>query len=355
MSSRAPGDRPQPVTTTTWADAVAVATAPDAFSNAVSRFRQVPNGLDGPAHAEARRLLDPFFSVAELAPLQPRFARIAAELVTGLSDGPFDAVADLGRPFAVRAQSAWLGWDSDIEPALLDWMDAHRAAFRSADDAAHAAVAADFDAIIRDQIARRRARPRDDVTSRLMTLLWDDGTPVADDDVVSVLRNWTGGDLSSIALCIGVLVHWLATHPGGAHALRTAGDGAVDHAIDEILRLDDPFVSSRRSAAVDATVGGCPVPAGERVVIDWRAANRDPAVFADRFAPEEHAEANLVYGVGPHVCPGRGLATGELRVILRALLAAGTIALDPTAEPVREQAPLAGWHTLPVRFDRGDT
>lgn len=334
------------------AEVLDVATAPEVFSSAVSRFLQVPNGLDGDAHAAARALFDPFFGPARMADLEPTVRHIADDLVAALDPGvPFDAVQELGARFAVRAQSAWLGWPSELEPELLDWVEANNAASRSGDLDRTAAVAARFNAIIHSLIEPRRAagdNAPDDVTTELVRLLDAEGRPLSDDVLVSVLRNWTGGDLGSIALCVGVVVHWLATHPEHQDQLRASTDADLVAAIDEILRMDDPFVSNRRLATAQAEVGGQVVAPGERLVLNWTAANRDPAVFGDpdEFDPAGHAAANLVYGVGPHVCPGRPLATLELRVIVRALLESGSLELDPEGHPEREQPPVGGFHRL---------
>lgn len=251
----------------------------------------------------------------------------------------------------MRAQSAWLGWRPELEQTLLDWVAENRAASRSRDVERMRAVAEHFDEIVASLVAERHAAPRDDVTTQLMTAPTADGRPLSDAELVSVLRNWTGGDLSSLALCAGIVVHWLAMHPRRAAGLRAASDSELDHAIDEILRADDPFVSNRRVATRDADIEGCHVSAGDIVVLDWRAANRDPAAFErpEAFDPHAHAAGNIVYGTGPHVCPGRGLSTLELRVLVRELLAAGTLELDVRRPATREEAPVAGYRTVPVR------
>ena len=99
------------------------------------------------------------------------------------------------------------------------------------------------------------------------------------------------------------------------------------------------------------TLAGVEVPAGARGKLHWTSANRDEAVIGDPddFDPEGHAAANLVYGVGRHACPGRLLATLELRIALRALLAAtASISLDPERPAEREVAPVGGWASVPV-------
>lgn len=334
------------------AEVVRLAHDPEAFSSAVSRHLQVPNGLDGAAHAEMRRLLDPFMDADAVAGLLPTLEELATELVTALvaAGAPFGAVADLGARYAVRAQSAWLGWLPEWEEPLLEWVAENRVASRTGHPRATAEVAHRFDAIIRELLRRRREHPRNDVTTRLTALRREDGTALRDEELVSILRNVTGGDLGSLALCTGVVVHWLAVHPERQDGMAAASDHDLDAAIDEILRLDDPFVSNRRRATRDTSVAGCPVHAGQTIVLDWRAANRDQEIFADRFDPTAHAAANLVYGTGAHVCPGRLLATTELRVLTRAVLAAGRIEL--AGEPEREEDPVAGFRAVPVRLVR---
>ncbi|WIY82075.1 cytochrome P450 [Propionimicrobium sp. PCR01-08-3] len=336
-----------------YADVAAIAKADDRFSSAVSRFLQVPNGLDGAEHARMRQIIDPFFSAERMAALEPVISEVARELVGRLDRGTvFNAVTEFGARFAVRAQSRWLGWPHESEHALLAWMAENHEATRSGELARTAAVAQRFDEIIMGIVEPRLsgARPRTgDVTDELIDVLRDE--PDFKPTLVSVLRNWTGGDLGSIALCVGVIVHWLATHPEHIGAFRGLPDEQLDRAIDEILRIDDPFVSNRRVAAVDTEVDAMLIHAGERVIVNWTGANRDPAVFGDpdRFDPQHNAEHNLVYGTGVHVCPGRPLATLELRVAIRALLnGVSQIRLSDDIPAERAQPPIGGFTVVPV-------
>ena len=338
-------------------DLVAAAARDDAtFSSSVSRHVQVPNGLDGDEHTAFRAVLDPFLSADALAPFVPVFEAVAAELAASAPRGAtLDAVTGIGALFAVRGQSAWLGWPAGLEERLVGWVAENHAATRSGDRLWTQDVAEAFDELILSVLEPRRAAAAGtgpgDVTVQLMRSRVH-GRPITDDEIVSVLRNWTGGDLGSIALCVGVLVHHLASHPALQDRVRAGVcDAEFDAVIDEILRVDDPFVSNRRVTTCPVSVAGVEIPAGARVKLHWTSANRDAAVFGDpdAFDPVGNAEANLVYGLGRHVCPGRLLATLELRIALRALLAATTsISLDPDCPAEREVAPVGGWASVPV-------
>ena len=140
------------------AEVEAAASDPERFSSAVSAHLQVPNGLDGDEHAEARRVLDRYLTSEAIAPFEARFREIARDLVASLP-AETDAVRDLGAVFAVRAQSAWLGWPAALEPRLLDWMQDNHAATRSGERARMARVADDFDDLIREVLEPKPPEP----------------------------------------------------------------------------------------------------------------------------------------------------------------------------------------------------
>lgn len=345
---------PRGVTLFRHADVVAAALDPATFSSAVSPRRQVPNSLDPPEHTAFRAIIDPFFTPERMRQLEPRVQRCAEDIVSRLPRNQVvDAVADIGYPLAVRAQSEWLGWHG-AEETLLAWMAENHAATRAADRSRTAAVAAAFDDIVSAQVRRRRAlgsdAPQDPTTELLHVRV--NGQLLSDSDIVSILRNWTAGDLGSIAAALGVVVHFLATHPDVQHALRADGSGLAP-AIDEMLRIDDPFLVNRRIVATRTRVEGFELEPGTRVYLNWTSANRDEAVFGDPddYRPVEHAAHNVVYGIGPHVCPGRPLATLDLVVATRTLLqATSAIELASGSTPERETYPVGGWRRLPIRL-----
>jgi cytochrome P450 len=347
-------ESPRGVTLFRHADVTAAAADPARFSSAVSAHRQVPNALDQPEHTAFRAAIDCFFAPERMAALEPRLRNIAHEIITALpGDVTVDAVTDIGYPLAVRAQAEWLGWHG-IENDLLAWMAENHAATRSRDRSRTATVAAAFDEIVLAQVQRRRQMGSDapkDPTTELLSVTVN-GALLSDADIVSILRNWTAGDLASMAAAVGVVVHFLATHTEVQVALR-AQPPNLAAAIDEMLRIDDPFLVSRRVTTTTSRVKGYLLEPGKRIYLNWTSANRDEMVFGDpdAYRPAENAAHNLVYGTGIHVCPGRPLATLELIVSVETLLSlTAQVELAPDAQSVRETYPLGGWQKLPIRL-----
>lgn len=328
-----------------------VAENPEHYSSAVSRFMQLPNGLDGEQHAKVREMIERYLDAPAVEGLEPVLREIAREIINdALAHGTADAVGDLGTQYAVRAMTAWLGWPSAVNDELVVWVADNNAATRSGQLERTAEVARRFDDIIRSVVEPLRENPDDSVTSRLVH---DEslGRPLEFEEVVSVLRNWTAGDLSSMAYCVGVIVEALLARPELQERLRQ-GVSRVEFTamVDEMLRADSPFVSNRRVTTCPVTLGGVDLPEGQRVRIHWTAANRDPETFpdVDGFNPEVNAGENLVWGAGPHACPGKELSVIELQALTEELCAAAE--LSPAGDGEREVHPVGGWASLKVRL-----
>lgn len=321
------------------------------FSSATSRFLQIPNGLDGQDHDVFRALIDRYLTTERVDQLQEGFTQVATTVVEdAVNKGDIDAVS-VGAQFAVGATTTWLGWPKEAGDELVDWVHANWKATRSGQLSQTAAVAAWYNSIIDGLVNERVANPRDDVTTELIndTFL---GRRLTREEITSILRNWTAGDLGSMALCIGVCMAHLAQDQPLQEELRTSSltVGGWHSIIDEILRLDDPFIANRRVATKDVTLGGLTIRAGERLYLNWTAANQDDRVFGG-YDPHQHADKNLVYGIGRHVCPGRYLASEQLRIFLTTVLSTTAAIVPGQAPPTRAQAPAGGFSQVPLRLE----
>ena len=110
----------------------------------------------------------------------------------------------------------------------------------------------------------------------------------------------------------------------------------------------------RRTATRDTMLGDQHIRAGDKVVIWFGAANRDPAVFADPHQLDLRRDPNphLAFGVGPHFCLGAHLARLELTTMLQAMLErAPGLTLDGDRPGCRRTSSTAS-RTLPVTLGR---
>jgi hypothetical protein len=338
------------------ADVVRVLLDPETFSNAVSTHLNVPNDMDPPRHDTYRKLIDSYFTAQALATFEPECRRIARDMIDRLpARGDVEWMGAFARDCALQLLCAFMGWPAALHGPLRDWVRKNHAATLAQDRTALADIAFEFDGHIRAQIASRQAcgLSGDDVTTQLLKDRIG-GEPLPDAEIVSIVRNWTVGELSTMAACFGILAEYLASHPALQQSLR-ADPAGLPAAIDEILRIDAPLISNRRVVRKPVEIGGTRFEPGDRLSIIWASANRDEALFGDpdEFRPGRNAPSNLLYGAGIHVCPGAPLARLQLRIVMEALLAqVRAIERVPGEAPVRACYPAGGFSSLPLRIVR---
>jgi cytochrome P450 len=335
-------------------DVMRVLHDPTTFSSVVSAHLSVPSGMDPPVHTEYRRVIEPYFEPHRMQAFEPTCRSLIRSLLSRLpNDRDIELMSELAHPFSLEVQSAFLDWPQELVAPLRQWTYRNQQATLSGDRNATAKVAAEFDGYIVELLNLRRQNPNaaDDVVTRLLREQIAERA-LTDDELVSILRNWTAGELSTIAASIGILVHYLAEHRDVQQRLR-ATSVDIPAANDEILRIHGPLISSRRKTTASAKFGDRTIDAGERVTLMWASANRDEDVFdsPDEFRLGRNPGDNLLYGAGIHVCPGAPLARLELRVLVEELLSTKQeIQLAPNQKSSMASYPVGGFSALYVRL-----
>ncbi len=327
----------------------------ETFSNAASNHLSIPNAMDPPEHTPYRKIIEGYFTPQAMQAFEPVCRNIATALVDRQPrDKPFELLNELAQPFALQIQCAFMGWPDNLHDPLRQWIADNHSATRAGDRSAMARIAIQFDGYIKQQLVVRRdagAQAPDDVTTRLLHETIN-GRPLSDEEIVSIVRNWTVGELGTIAASVGILIHYLAEHASLQRELRQQPADLPD-AIDEILRIHAPLIANRRVTTCPVRIGEQQLEAGERLTLMWAAANRDKAVFgdSDAYDPVRNKANNLLYGAGLHVCPGERLARLELRLIMEAILGdTQEITLASHTSPERAVFPGSGFSSLSVHF-----
>jgi hypothetical protein len=336
-------------------DIVQVLNDPDTFSNVVSRHLSVPNGMDPPEHTEFRGIIEPYFRPERMEAFEPQCRKIAANLIQSLLErDKVEFISEFAQEFAVRVQCTFLGWPADMYEPLRLWALKNQQATLAEDRAAMTKIAVEFESYVDEMLEVRRAagtQASNDVTTSLLhQRVWD--RLLRKEEIVSVLRNWTVGEIGTISAAVGILVHYISERADLQQRLR-AQPSLLSGAIEEILRIHGPLVANRRITLRPVEIGGQKIGAGERISLIWISANRDDRVFANSgtFQLERDQSSNLLYGAGIHVCPGAPLARLEMRVVMEELLARTTrIEPVPDSPPTGAVYPASGFATLPLRL-----
>lgn len=172
--------------------------------------------------------------------------------------------------------------------------------------------------------AAARIDPADDSSSLLALLSRGvERGEITREQAIGIAIVMFGAAGESTAALIGSTVHRLAREPGIAESLR-AHSPLVPIFVEEVARLEPPFNFHYRSVRRACELGGYELVPGDRLMLSWAAANRDPSRFddpdalrLDRRYPKQH----LTFGRGSHFCIGAALARLEARIVLEELLA----------------------------------
>jgi len=334
-------------------DIAAVLADPATYSS-VSKHLAVPNGMDEPEHIAYRRVLEPYFTPERMRAFEPACREIAGNLIDALPKGrDIEIIEAFVLPFALQTHCAFLDWSPETWIALQGWTHGNQEEGLVQDKKTGVELARQFANLVGEELRIRRrpgAQPDQNLTSNLMTSTVD-GKPLSEDEIASLLRNWTAGQ-STVAAGLGILLLHLVRDPHLQANLRR-DPGFVPAAIEEILRVDGPLVANRRTTTRAVELGERAIGAGEQLTLMWIAANRDERAFDD---PEEiHLErdqsASYLFGAGIHNCLGAPLARLEMRVALEELIArTQTLQLGSEEALRRAVYPGNGLLALPIRL-----
>ncbi len=274
-----------------------------------------PISADPPLHTWTRRLLLPWFSHNRVESYEAMTRGLCSGLIDGfIADGRADAALGLcpadpgagdrphpgGQPRPVRH---------------LHGVGARRAGVRR-----------------RPRPARqRRAGPARSTSSRrwpsggsspattcLSELLRTevDGAPIEDSLVLGAAALVLIAGVDTTWSAIGSSLWHLATHPDDRKRM-TEDPEVMSLAVEELLRAYSP-VTMARIVTADVDYAGCPMKAGDKILMNFPAANRDPEVFehADEVILDRAHNRHVAFGSGIHRCAGSNLARMELRIAL---------------------------------------
>jgi cytochrome P450 len=204
-------------------------------------------------------------------------------------------------------------------------------------------------------IEARRAKPRDDLISELVTAEVQ-GERLGDDEILPFLLLLLPAGAETTMRALGNLLVGLLRDPDQLAAVR--GDRELlPQAIEETLRWEAPLLVLARRATRDTELGGVNIAAGSNLVISLAAANRDDTRWPepDRYHIHREAQSHVAFGAGPHLCLGMHLARLEMRLSVERLLdRLPGLRADPGEEPPQIRGEVfRSPPRLPVVFDRG--
>lgn len=322
--------------------------------------QQSPSGTllgvsDPPEHTRYRKLVNLGFTKRTISALEDGTrVRAAAIVDRALSIGDVDIVEDVAADLPLEVIAQILGAPADDRHLILDWSNrivgTDDPDYQTDEKAAREARKGLYQYATR-LAAARRAEPRDDIATALLTAEIDGDVLSPMDYNLFFMQIAVAGN-ETTRNAIAHALHAFIQFPDQWSALKD-DPGLAATAAEEILRWSSPVMYFRRNVTEDYDLGGELIRSGDKVSIWYTSANRDETVFDDpnRFDITRKPNPHISFGGGgPHFCLGANLARMEIRVFLEEFTQrVGKI--ESLGAPVRLRSNWTnGLKSLPVRL-----
>jgi cytochrome P450 len=312
--------------------------------------RWIPIMLDPPEHTAWRRLLRPLFTPARAAAMEGAVRRRCAQLLDDLAGrGSCDLVTDFARRFPTTVFLEFMGLPVERLEEFLEWE--YAVLHPPPSGAGRAEAMGEVMAMFTELIARRRAEPRDDLVSAAIGFEID-GRPVTDAELLQLCVLMFLAGLDTVTAQLSYTFWHLAVHDAD-RARIAAEPQIIPDAVEELLRAYALVLPARKLTA-DSERHGCPMKAGDMVMLPLMMANRDPRVFPEPDVVDFDRTPNrhIAFGAGPHRCLGSHLARLELRVALEEWhRRIPDYRIPDGARPMEHASLVLGLDTLPLTWE----
>jgi cytochrome P450 len=277
--------------------------------------------FDPPKHTDHRALLMRLITPRRLEDSEQYMWRLADRLIDQFhAAGRCDFVGDYAYPYALLSIANVLGVPEEDHALFLGELRAYQAG--SLDKPLEGNPFAFMDPLFLHYVEDRRKVPQEDVITKLATATFPDGTLPDAMDVVRIAVFLFAAGQGTTAHLMGMMLRHLAERPDLQAMVREDRE-LVESFVEETLRMDSPTKAVFRMARQSHELEGCPVKAGDSIMLMPGAANRDERRFPqpDEFRIDRaNVKDHVAFGRGIHACPGGPLVRTETRISLNRLL-----------------------------------
>ena len=285
--------------------------------------------MDDPRHFRQRSIVARSFTPKAMQSVLDSVETICSQVIDAMCEqGEVDLVEAISQPFPLLVICDMMGiprseFDTVLQATnvILGAGDAETIGGRDPFTAMLEAGLT-LTTMMNELAEERRKHPTDDLTSALVhNEVGDDMLAPHEIAPFFILLAVAGNDTTRTATTLGM--HLLSQHPEQRRIWQADLDAVTPTAVEEIVRVASPVTFMRRTVTRPLTLSGHDFDEGDRLILFYGAANRDPLVFDDpdmfdvRRDPNPHVGFG---GPGPHFCLGAHLARRELSVMFRQLL-----------------------------------
>ncbi len=275
-----------------------------------------PITADPPEHLPYKHLILPFFSPRAVAGYQPITEQLCRSLLDKLEGNTeCDAAVDYAQQIPPRVIAYILGIDMNRADEFTQWTRDLLELGQTQPELRRQARL-NIREFFLEEIARRRKQPQDDVISRLVAAEVE-GARLNDQRIAGICNLLLVAGIDTTWSSIGSSMYHFACHEEDRTRIEQDPD-LIPTAVEELLRFYSP-VTMARKVTEPVEFNGVSFNPGDKVLLTFPAANRDPVEFEDpdQVVLDRRRNRHIAFGSGIHRCAGSNLARMELQVALR--------------------------------------
>jgi cytochrome P450 len=308
--------------------------------------------MDPPEHTAFRKLIRQEFTLPAARLREERIRALAKQIVDAvIQKGECDFVGEVAGEMPSFVIAELMGLPLSDGRELYKLTETIHTAPEALPPGAGAAAVAKMFEYGSGVIAEKRARPGDDLASKLLACEVD-GRKLEDIEFLLffLLLVDAGGDTTRNLLSGGLLA--LMEHPDQFAWLMADLPARLPAAREELLRWTSPVIYMRRTARHDIELAGQQIREGDKVVMYFGAANRDPAAFdrPDVLDLAREPNPHIAFGAGAHNCLGQHIARIEIDAMLSEVLTRMTDFELPAPPEWLPSNFISGPKVMPLKF-----
>jgi cytochrome P450 len=319
---------------------------------ALNRSRHIPSELDPPAHRGYRAIMQQSLAAERVRSLEPAVRGIVLELLDGFKGRRrVEFFSSFARPLPIHVMLNFLHLPRDDGP-MIDKLvvELHTEVATGVITGGGRKLTEYAERVVERREGSADSAGDDFVATVLRAEI--DGRPLTRDEKVGMVRQVLIGAFDTVSLTISSGVWWLAQHPADAQRLRDS-PSLLGTAAEEMVRFASASTYLRRTVTEDVDLGGTHLRPGDKVLLCFGAANRDPSAFTDpdKLIVDRKPNPHLGFGLGLHRCVGSHLAKLQLQIAITELLARyQEFSLDPEGSIELSSGLGQGIISLPLIF-----
>lgn len=311
--------------------ALAGSVDPEVLEVLESGYENVPTMLteDPPNQKRYRKFVDGAFSPSSLKSLEPFIEKLSNELIdTFIDKGECEFLSEFGVPLPLKVIISQMGAPLEDLPLFRKWTEAFIGNLSQQLDKEGTLQAAkdmvEFQHYFVARMNERRAKPEDDILSKVVNASFDGEQPLTDAECLSMLSQIlvAGNETTSASLTEGIWL--LIQNPDQYQLLKDdPSPEMISRLVEEVLRISSPSANMFRMTTKEVVMHGVTIPENSILFARFASANQDDDQFpeAAKFnLMRDNLKDQVAFGKGVHHCLGAALSRREMNIGFKVIL-----------------------------------